>query len=83
MQIRIIQSSNSGLPKTYSYTTIPSSYRSAYSISSPLASIGDNGEIYGYIRTQSDGSLNLILSKQTYNASTGGMTLYGTLEYTI
>lgn len=82
VQIRINQSSNAGLPKTYTLPTIPSEYRCHKVIATVASTISDNGEHYGLIKALADGTLQLVLSKSTYSSS-GGMTVHGTLEYTI
>lgn len=83
VSVRCNQQSNSGNVGTeYELGTLNSNYRPQNIVAVPTSSIGDNGGHYGFIRISTDGSIKLIISRTTYSSS-GGMTLYGTVEFAI
>jgi len=83
VSVRCNQQSNSGNVGTeYELGTLNSNYRPQNIVAVPTSSIGDNGGHYGFIRISTDGSIKLIISRTTYSSS-GGITLYGTVEFAI
>lgn len=78
----VSQLSNAGssnLPTTYTYN-IPNDYAPRITQNMPVYSMTSSGEPYGYIRINSSGVCELIVTKQTYNTS-GGTTIYAGLFY--
>ncbi|MBP3226403.1 MAG: hypothetical protein J6M08_05720 [Methanobrevibacter sp.] len=83
VSIRCNQQSNSGDVGTeYTLGTLISGYRPQYTITVPLESIAGGGGNYGYIRCYANGGIKLKISRSTYSSS-GGLTLYGTVEFGI
>lgn len=83
VSVRCSQESNSGTVGTeYDIGTLISGYRPQYPITVPLESIGNDGGNYGHIRCYTNGEIKLKISRSTYSSS-GGLTLYGTVEFAI
>lgn len=83
VSVRCSQASNSGTVGTeYDVGTLTSDYRPQNTITVPLESIGSDGNNYGFIRCYTNGSIKLKISRSTYSSS-GGVTLYGTVEFAI
>ncbi|MBR3213310.1 MAG: hypothetical protein IKF79_02225 [Methanosphaera sp.] len=83
VSIRCNQQSNSGEVGTeYTLGTLNTGYRPINLITVPTSSIGDNGGHFGFIRVDTAGVIKLIISRTTYTSS-GGITLYGTVEFGI
>lgn len=83
VNIRCNQSSNTtNVGTEYDIGTLPTGYRPQNTITVPLNSIGEDGQSFGYIRCYADGSIKLKISRSTYSSS-GGLTLYGTVEFGI
>lgn len=81
VKIAVHQLSNAGsssLPMTYTHN-IPQVYAPSISLNVPLYNM-KNGTPYGFMRLNSQGVLEIIINKPTYNTG-GGMTLYGSLMY--
>lgn len=74
--------SNSTLPKTYDYT-LPTGYYPKYNIGTISSSMDSNGVHYAVLGATNSGDLRMRLHKSTYDASTGGITVYGMLVYPI
>ena len=83
VSVKCSQESNSGTVGTeYDIGTLISGYRPQYPITVPLESIGSDGGNYGHIRCYTNGEIKLKISRSTYSSS-GGLTLYGTVEFAI
>ena len=83
VSIRCNQLSNSGEVGTeYTLGTLNTGYRPTNPITIPTQSIGDDGSHFGFIRVDTAGVIKLIISRTTYTSS-GGRTLYGTVEFGI
>lgn len=81
VKIAVHQLSNAGssyLPVTYTHN-IPQAYAPSIGLNVPLYNM-KNGTPYGFMRLNSQGVLEIIINKPTYNSS-GGMTMYGGLMY--
>lgn len=81
--ISIVQPSNTTAPHTYTLGTITTDYRPRGNIAAPLSSISSSeGNTFGWIKCSTSGTLEVIIQKSTYSSS-GGLTLYGSLNYSI
>ena len=83
VSIHCNQLSNSGNVGTeYTLGTLNTGYRPINPITVPTQSIGDDGSHFGFIRVDTAGVIKLKISRTTYTSS-GGRTLYGTVEFAI
>ena len=80
VRIDFHHNSNSTLPKTYDYT-LPTGYYPKYNIGTISSSMDSNGVHYAVLSATNQGELRMRLHKSTYDASTGGITVYGMLLY--